>query len=168
MKRAEGDGRMDQDLLVSIIQRYEEATYRMHRRVNALLRKCIGEEDITLDQYLVIRYLRMNGRSISSELADVFGVGKSSITAIMTRLFDKRLIERIPDVKDRRIIYLTLTETGRKLAEAVDERIRKQLATIMNRFSSDEALQFVETYEKLVGLLSESLGELDGRGRATV
>ena len=163
MKREGGDGRMDQDLLVSIIQRYEEATYRMHRRVNALLRRCIGEDDITLDQYLVIRYLRMNGRSMSSELADVFGVGKSSITAIMTRLFDKRLIDRIPDMKDRRVIYLTLTEAGRKLAEAVDRRIREQLATVMNRFSRNEALQFLETYEKV----AEVLADMEGRGRET-
>jgi len=164
MKRAEGDGRMDQDLLVSIIQRYEEATYRMHRRVNALLRKCIGEEDITLDQYLVIRYLRMNGRSISSELADVFGVGKSSITAIMTRLFDKRLIERIPDVKDRRMICLSLTEAGQKLAELIDERIRERLSTVIRQIDRDEALRFIETYEKVV----EMLGDMEGRSRATV
>jgi DNA-binding MarR family transcriptional regulator len=164
MKRANGDKPLDRELMESIIRRYEEATYRMHRRVNALIRRCIGEEDITLDQYLVIRYLRMNGRSISSELADVFGVAKSSITAIMTRLFDKRLIERVPDAKDRRVIYLSLTEAGRKLAEAVDGRIRAKLSTIMNQFSRDEALQFVETYEKLV----DKLADLEGRGRATI
>lgn len=155
---------MDQDLLASIIKRYEEATYRMHRRVNALLRRCIGDEDITLDQYLVIRYLRMKGRSISSELADVFGVGKSSITAIMTRLSDKRLIERIPDVKDRRVIYLSLTEAGRKLAEMIDDRIRERLSTVMNQISREEALQFVGTCEKV----AEVLADMEGRGRATI
>lgn len=164
MKREAGDGQMDQDLLASIIKRYEEATYRMHRRVNALLRRCIGDEDITLDQYLVIRYLRMKGRSISSELADVFGVGKSSITAIMTRLSDKRLIERIPDVKDRRVIYLSLTEAGRKLAEMIDDRIRERLSTVMNQISREEALQFVGTYEKV----AEVLADMEGRGRATI
>ncbi|WP_286891609.1 MarR family transcriptional regulator [Thermobacillus sp.] len=164
MKREAGDGQMDQDLLASIIKRYEEATYRMHRRVNTLLRRCIGDEDITLDQYLVIRYLRMKGRSISSELADVFGVGKSSITAIMTRLSDKRLIERIPDVKDRRVIYLSLTEAGRKLAEMIDDRIRERLSTVMNQFSREEALQFVGTCEKV----AEVLADMEGRGRATI
>ncbi|AGA59947.1 transcriptional regulator [Thermobacillus composti KWC4] len=164
MKREAGDGQMDQDLLASIIKRYEEATYRMHRRVNALLRRCIGDEDITLDQYLVIRYLRMKGRSISSELADVFGVGKSSITAIMTRLSDKRLIERIPDVKDRRVIYLSLTEAGRKLAEMIDDRIRERLSTVMNQISREEALQFVGTCEKV----AEVLADMEGRGRATI
>lgn len=164
MNRENGEKSLDRELMDSIIRRYEEATYRMHRRVNALLRRCIGDEDITLDQYLVIRYLRMNGRSTSSELADVFCVAKSSITAIVTRLFDKQMIERIPDVKDRRVIYLSLTEAGRKLAESVDGRMREQLSTVMNRFSRDEALHFVETYEKLVGILEE----VEGRGRATV
>jgi len=161
---ASGEMPLDRELLASIIRRYEDATYRMHRRVNALLRRCIGEEDITLDQYLVIRYLRMNGRAISSELADVFGVGKSSITAIMTRLFDKRLIERIPDVKDRRMICLSLTEAGQKLAELIDERIRERLSTVIRQIDRDEALRFIETYEKVV----EMLGDMEGRSRATV
>ena len=164
MTDATGDRPLDRELMASIIRRYEDATYRMHRRVNALLRKCIGEEDITLDQYLVIRYLRMKGRSISSELADVFGVGKSSITAIIARLFDKQLIERNPDEKDRRMIYLSLTETGRKLAELVDERMRERLSTVMNQFSREEALQFIGTYEKVVDLLAE----VEGKERASL
>lgn len=164
MERGNGEKPLDRDLMDAIIRRYEEATYRMHRRVNAMLRRCIGDEDITLDQYLVIRYLRMNGRSISSELADVFGVAKSSITAIMTRLFDKRLIERAPDMKDRRGIYLSLTEAGRKLAEMIDDRIRERLSTVMNQFSREEALQFVGTYEKV----AEVLADMEGRGRATI
>jgi DNA-binding MarR family transcriptional regulator len=163
MKRENAKRPLDRELLASIIRRYEDATYRMHRRVNALLRRCIGGEDITLDQYLVIRYLRMKGRSISSELADVFGVGKSSITAIVTRLSDKRLIERIPDVKDRRMIYLSLTEAGRKLAEVIDERMREQLSKVIKQFDRDEALRFIETYEKV----AEVLADMEGRSRAT-
>lgn len=163
MKRENPIRPLDRDMLASIIRRYEDATYRMHRRVNALLRRCIGEEDITLDQYLAIRYLRMNGRAISSELADVFGVGKSSITAIMTRLSDKRLIERIPDAKDRRMIYLSLTEAGRKLAEVIDERMREQLSKVIKQFDRDEALRFIETYEKV----AEVLADMEGRSRTT-
>src|SRR5690606_32372555 len=87
---------LDRELLSSIIRRYENALFLVNRRVTLMLRRAIGEE-ITGDQYSAMSYLRKHGRSTSSELAEAFCVGKSSITAIMTRLFDKQLIERQPD-----------------------------------------------------------------------
>jgi DNA-binding MarR family transcriptional regulator len=163
MARESGDRPLDPELLASIIRRYEDVWYRVHRRLNALLRRSIGEEDITVDQYLAIRYLHVCGRTTSSELAEYFCVGKSSITAIVTRLFQKRLIERIPDPKDRRVAYLELTEAGRKHAEAIDERFRERLAAFMGHFDRAEALQFIETFEKL----AEVLADEEGRSRTS-
>lgn len=164
MRGESGDRQLDQELLGSIIRRYEDVSFRVHRLLSALLRRSIGEEDITLDQYLTIRYLRMNGKSTSTELADIFCVGKSSITAIMTRLFDKNLIERIPDAKDRRVTFLALTDAGLKLAEAIDERIRERLGAVMKHFGRMEALQFLETFEKLANVLAYE----EGRSRETI
>lgn len=163
MRRESGDRPVDRELLSSIIRRYEDVSFRVHRRLNALLRRGIGGEAITLDQYLAIRYLRMNGRTTPSELADIFCVGKSSITAIMTRLFDKRLIERIPDAKDRRVTFLALTEAGKKLADDINERIQERLAAVMNHFGRAEALRFIETFEKLDDVLAVE----EGRSRAS-
>lgn len=153
-----GDQQLDQELLFSIIRRYKDVSFRVHRRLNTLLHKSIGNEDITLDQYLTLSYLRENGRVTSSELADTFCVGRSSITAIITRLFNKNLIERIPDAKDRRVTYLALTDVGIKLADTVDERIRERLSAVMKHFVRTEALQFIETLEKLADVLETEEG----------
>ncbi|WP_309121634.1 MarR family transcriptional regulator [Paenibacillus sp.] len=145
---------MDKAQLSSIIQRYEEASFVVTRRINAAIRERM-RDDLTLDQYAVIRYMRKNDRCTSSELADTFCVGKSSVTAIINRLFDKDLIERLPDEKDRRVTYLRLTEEGRRLSQEMEDRIQELLTKYLNHFEQDEALLFIETYEKLARVLLE-------------
>lgn len=140
--------------LSSIIHRYEEASFIVTRRINAAIRESLLDE-LTLDQYAVIRYMHKRGRCTSTELADTFCVGKSSVTAIINRLSDKRLIERLPDERDRRVTYLRLTGEGEVLSEKMEDRIQELLSKYLMHFEEQEALRFIETFEKLAQLLLE-------------
>lgn len=144
------------ELLGQIISRYEGAQFAVNRRLAALLRELMPE-GITVDQYSTMRYLRLQEMSTSSELADIFCVGKSSITAIITRLFDKQLIERIPDDKDRRVTLLRLTDEGRKMTDRMELKIQQMIATLLGHFEEKEALCFIETFEKLADVMKLSM-----------
>lgn len=145
---------MDHKLLQDIICRYEAANFLVNRRLNAMIRELMPEE-LTIDQFSTLRYLHSQGRSTSSELADVFCVGKSSITAIINRLFDKNLIYRLPDDKDRRVTYLALTEAGKQIFAEMDDKIYELLVKYISPFGEQEAITFIETFEKL----AEELGK---------
>lgn len=146
---------MDKQLLKQMISRYEEATFTVNRRMAALLKEKLGEE-ITSEQHATLRYIRRKEQCTSSELADIFCVGKSSITAIITRLFDKELIKRIPDDKDRRVTYLALTDKGIEIADRMEEKIQELLGSFIQHFDEQEAIVFIETFEKLARVLVQS------------
>ncbi|MCA0756170.1 MarR family transcriptional regulator [Paenibacillus sp. N4] len=139
---------MERSLLKQIIDRYEAADFIIHRRLNAMIREMMPDQ-LTIDQFSTLRYLRLKEKCTSSELADIFCVGKSSITAIITRLFDKSLIQRFPDDRDRRVTYLSLTGEGVRMCEMMEEKIQELLAKYITQFDEPEALRFIETYEKL-------------------
>jgi DNA-binding MarR family transcriptional regulator len=145
----------DRALLKQIIDRYEAANFVVNRRLNAMIRELMPH-DLTVDQFTVMRYLRTRDRSTSSELADIFCVGKSSITAIINRLFGKNLIKRLPDEKDRRVIYLALTDEGNKLCDGMEEKIQVLLAKYIKHFDEQEALNFITTFEKLAKEMMQS------------
>ncbi|MUT66586.1 MarR family transcriptional regulator [Paenibacillus sp. NEAU-GSW1] len=151
---------MDDHCLQQIIQRYEKANFTVNRRLNAMIRDLMPE-GLTVDQFGTIRYLRGAGVCTSSELADIFCVGKSSITAIISRLFDKQLIERIPDEKDRRVTLLRLTEEGERVSDLVEKEIEKMIACFMNHFSLEECMAFINTFEKLAEVMTEQAKETD-------
>ena len=100
----------------------------------------------------------MNNRP-RSELADCFCVGKSSITAIVTRLFEKGYVKRIPDEKDRRVVYLTLTEEGLAISEQMEKVIQSWLGGVLSHFNDEEAELFISKYEKLARVLAQHAGQ---------
>jgi DNA-binding MarR family transcriptional regulator len=144
----EEDSIMDRALLKQIIDRYEAATFLVNRRLNGMIRELMPDE-LTVDQFSTLRYLRSRQLSTPSELADIFCVGKSSISAITTRLFDKNLIQRKPDEKDRRVVYLALTTEGEQLCDILEDKIQLLLAKYINHFDEEEAICFIKTLEKL-------------------
>lgn len=149
---------IDNELLESIIRRYEEAHFSVHRRLTGMFRDLVPEE-LTIEQYSTLRHLRTNEVCTSTELADIFCVGKSSITAIITRLFDKQLIERLPDEKDRRVTLLKLTDEGKRVTDVVEGKMQQIIATFLQHFEEKEALAFMETFEKLARVMSQSFGD---------
>lgn len=154
---------MDGPKLNGLIERYKAAMFTVNKRMTALLREEMPG-DLTLDQFTVIEYVGTRDHCTSTELADVFCVGKSSITAIVSRLVDKKLIERSPDDKDRRVTCLRLTDEGRRIVAELDGRIGTLLGAYVSAFEEEEADQFIETYEKLARVIMQGGGEASGEG----
>jgi DNA-binding MarR family transcriptional regulator len=70
-----------------------------------------------------------HGVAYPLELAHVFGVGRSLITAELARLIEAGLIDARPGKDDRRKTELTLTALGRKASH----EIREELSQIIRR-----------------------------------
>jgi DNA-binding MarR family transcriptional regulator len=138
-----------------LVDRYIAVSFSVHKKAEQLIQDEIGS-GLTNDQHYVLRYMNKVGTCTSSELADVFEVKKSAITAIITRLWEKGLIQRTRDVEDRRVVYLTLTEQGQSLFDKTEDRIHKLVESFINQFDNPEINQFINTYEKLNNILIES------------
>ncbi|MHA7967059.1 MarR family transcriptional regulator [Paenibacillus sp. CAU 1782] len=145
-----------QDVLLEWLQRYEMANFVVERKMGSMLRELMPEE-LTVDQFKMLRYLRHTGSCTSTELAEIFCVAKSSITAIVSKLSDKGLIERLPERSDRRVINLELTEEGARICQLMEEQVQRVLLEIINNFALEEATVFIETYEKLANELTKNV-----------
>ena len=135
------------------IERYLSVSFIVNKRGAALM-KC-ELDDITHDQYYVLRYIYKRGVCTSTELADVFAVNKSAITAMTNRLVEKGMIARGKDEDDRRIIVLSLTEKGEQWLVETERKVYELVETMMTKLSHEEIEQFIQTYEKLAMILQE-------------
>ncbi|MFC3790130.1 MarR family winged helix-turn-helix transcriptional regulator [Paenibacillus sp. GCM10012307] len=151
---------MEEKMLPEITARYETAMFTVNRKLNAMIRE-LTPGDLTAEQLSTLRYIRSKGSATSSELADIFCVGRSSITAIITRLSAKNLIIRRLDEKDRRVIYLELSEEGTRLTDEMETRILHLFSKYLVDFDSEEAMLFINVLEKLAKVLAETA---DGSG----
>lgn len=140
--------------LKELINRYIEVSLSVHRRGDRLTKQQLIS-DLTVDQHYTMRFVANNGECTSTELAQHFDVEKSAVTSIIKRLVDKKLISRRRDQNDRRVVYLSLTEEGRKLYDECEERIYQAVGSFISKFDNDEISGFINTYEKLNRLLAE-------------
>lgn len=142
------------DQLRQLVERYMTAYFVLFKNLNTQMAEVI-QEDATIEQYQIIAYIATHENGTSTELAEVFSVGKSSITAIITRLVDKGLIERTRDVQDRRVVYLSLTEHGRMMYSKMQGSIIDMMSSYMVHFTKEDIDGFIQPFEKMAKLVEE-------------
>lgn len=143
-----------------LVDQYISLSFSVNKIAETMVKAQIGS-DLTNDQHYTLRYINKVGTCTSSELAEVFDVKKSAITAIITRMWEKGLIQRTRDENDRRVVYLTLTEKGNDLFLQTEERIHALVESFITRFDQSEIIQFLKTYEKLNTILLEGKSKVE-------
>ncbi|MED1468707.1 MarR family transcriptional regulator [Bacillus salipaludis] len=138
-----------------LVDRYITLSFSVNKKGESLVKEQITS-DLTSDQHYMLRYIHKSSTCTSTELAEVFEVKKSAITAIINRMWEKGLIQRTRDENDRRVVYLTLTEKGIDLFEQTEDRIYKLVESLITQFDETEIKQFLNTYEKINRILIEN------------
>ncbi len=86
-----------------------------------------------------------------TDLAQKVVLSKSGLTTLVDRLEERDLMQRIPDLEDRRAIRITLTESG---IEAFRTAANVHMAGIERYFTKqlteDEAEAIAETLERIL------------------
>lgn len=144
-----------------LVDQYINLTFSIEKNSCQLIKGQISS-DLTSDQHYILRYINQKTECTSSELADVFNVKKSAITAIIERLWKKGFIQRTRDEHDRRVVYLTLTEVGQDLFRETELRIYQLVGSLMKQFEQEEIEAFMKTYEKLNRIILDTKEEMLG------
>ncbi len=99
-----------------------------------------------------------------SEFGDALAVPLSSATRMVDWLVQSGYAERQRDSQDRRVVRVALTETGRKLYEALDEFINQYVRELLSRFTAQQRVMLITLTAKAVESLKElsSLPPLSG------
>lgn len=136
------------------IDRYLSVSFLVMKRGAALVKGSLCQE-MTHDQYYLLRYIRRRGACTSMELAAMFGVNKSAVTAMTNRLVDKGWLRRDRDESDRRVVALSLTPQGEEWVAEMDRSVYRLVEDVIARFPEEEIETFIRTYERLAHVLQE-------------
>lgn len=85
----------------------------------------LAAEDVTVAEWVLMRFLHGSAQTTPSSLADQLGMTRGAITKLADRLMAKGLVARKAHEEDKRAHYLFLTEEGAarvpKLADLADQ-----------------------------------------------
>jgi len=91
-----------------------------------------------------------------NELAAFLGLSRANATGLVDRLARRGLVERRHGEKDRRVVLVRLTASGRTAARQLSLAHRRGLARMMRRVPERNLAVFIETLEQLAAGLAET------------
>jgi len=118
--------------------------------MNTLQNKSLEKYGLTIPQYNILRILRgSKNTSLSVNSIRERMVEKSpNTTRLMDKLIDKNLIERVRCEKDRRVVYVKITESGLKLLLEIDETLANAV-DFMENITEKEAKLISDLLDKI-------------------
>lgn len=104
--------------------------------------------DLTMPQYRALMALG-GGPLRMSEIAARLSASLSSATAMIDRLADKGLVQRVPDPADRRVVLCELTSDGREEIARLWRLERAQFEGLARFLSESDLQDIVNAVKKL-------------------
>lgn len=105
---------------------------------------------ISISAILVLSELKLNGPQRQSDLANSLGFTPGAVTNISNRLIKEGYAERQFDNNDRRVIFLRITDQGKKVVKEAHERGKQLHLELFKVLSKSEIQNFLAIYQKLL------------------
>src|ERR1700681_2556110 len=132
----------EQEAALSVLRTGDQLQIRFAR----LLR----EHSLTPSQYNVLRILRGEGKALPIlEIASRTITVVPGITGLIDRLERAGFVNRVRCEKDRRVIYVALTDQGTKTLADLDEPLLALHRKLMGHLSQGDLKDLIRLLEKL-------------------
>ncbi|MCM3086572.1 DNA-binding transcriptional regulator, MarR family [Bhargavaea ginsengi] len=133
------------------------------RHISALIkqsgREILDNYPITPPQFVALQWLLEHGDMTIGDLSNKMYLAFSTTTDLVDRMEKNRLVKRVRDDQDRRVVRIHLLEDGERIIQEVIEKRQKDLQAVLSDFSAEEVVL-------LSGMLSKlHAGMKEGRKR---
>ncbi|AQZ66758.1 Transcriptional regulator, MarR family [[Actinomadura] parvosata subsp. kistnae] len=115
-----------------------------------LVSEGLAAEDARKWHYAALVALREHGPMSQAELSRRTGVYRSDMVAVVNELEERGHVERAPDPADRRRNVITMTTTGRRHLERLDELISGFQDDLLAPLTGPEREQFSALLARLL------------------
>lgn len=126
-----------------------ERAIKVYRQYAALNIKAV-HPDLTLDQSLLLIYLKNHPGVMLSELADLLFKDNASLTRMIDSMVNKGYLNKGANTQDRRKAAVSLSAHGEKVIESLTVIIRQNRQVALQQISSDEESQLTLVLNKLI------------------
>ena len=127
-------------------------------RVFEKLLKESGVDIFNGAQGRILYVLWEHGQLTITEISRLTSLAKTTLTSMLDRMEAGGLIERIPDKKNRRQIYISVTEKAKGYREKYDLISDKMSEIFYDGFTDDEIIAFENQLRRIIKNL-EKIGE---------
>ncbi|MCF1783475.1 MarR family transcriptional regulator [Lactobacillus mulieris] len=120
-----------------------------------VLNKKIFKTDLSWPEGRILEEIAEEDDITPIQIVHKLKVDKGYTSRIISQLEKKMLIEKIPDLQDRRSIKLVLTAKGLEAYKSIDMRSNDQINNLIEDLSDNQQIELFESIERVNQLLFE-------------
>lgn len=122
---------------------------RAHQRANAVFQETIGDPLLTATQWSVLVTLSQQGSLSQNQLGRLTSMDPATTQGVIVRLSERQLVERRPDLRDRRRTCVTLTPEGQTLVQRLLPNAAEAHARTLSPLTDEEQALFLSLLARL-------------------
>mgnify|MGYP003832203245 CR=1 FL=1 len=119
------------------------------RQILSKLRKNKSINLLSFLQAETLEFIETQTQPTMKEISNFLCITPPSATSIINNLVKLRMLERVSDPHDRRIIRLKITSQGKIFIEKHGQIIENQMQSVLQKLSSEEHSQLINIYKKI-------------------
>ncbi|MBA4537489.1 MarR family transcriptional regulator [Bacillus aquiflavi] len=112
-------------------------------------REILSNYTITPPQFIALQWLFEEGDMTIGELSNKMYLACSTTTDLVDRMEKNKLVIRIKDTRDRRVVRIHLLDEGKRIINEVIKKRQAYLQDVLKDFSNKEILQLKTNLTKL-------------------
>jgi DNA-binding MarR family transcriptional regulator len=105
-------------------------------------------------QYRMLGVLTREGTLPMSELGKQLYISKPYMTILVDKLIEDGHVKRCPDTEDRRVINITITNSGKRYLKHAGARYKNHVKTLLSDLNTADLDELCSSLAKLRGILS--------------
>ena len=132
--------------------------YSTQKLVNKFYQQALAPFQLTYTQYIVLESLWEDKRLSLGEIGQRVGLESNTLTPLLKRLEEKKLILRRHPAADKRQLIIRLSAKGKRLHEQVEEHLRICFTSIEG-FDFEKAKEIITLNNQLKQTLEEFISK---------
>jgi len=105
----------------------------------SMLKEICAQYRLTLMEATIISFLKNNPtRDTAGDIVEYRMLSKGNVSQAVESLIHKSLLERTPDLEDRRKIHLSLLPAAHPISEAIDHLQKQFFSELFQGFTEEE------------------------------
>ncbi len=100
------------------------------------------KNDLTFSQMEILNFIGISGKKTMKEIADHLKITPPSATVMIEEMEKKSMVKRVKDKKDRRIVFIILSEKTKKLFDLVCKKKNSIFKEMISKLTKKDQKEF--------------------------
>lgn len=137
--------------------KFEELYWQVSRSMNYIWKQ-IFDERFPGSQAYILFLLEKKGKQKMTELAETLNLTPGAVTSSSDKLIEGGFIQRVRDEKDRRVVFLQISDEGKAELEELRKEGRKAIKAIFGGLPEADVEHLVRIFQHASENIREELG----------